>query len=237
LWVVAGLVVVGLCLLGGLAVVGGGVGLAALLGGATAPPRPTATQAPATTAATQPAWLAVDDFSDPASGFVTDADEDGGVAYAEGVLRITVLTEDIVWGSPSRRVAAADVRVTVELRQQSGPARNVLAVLCRYQDGDNYLALGISADGHAAIWQLRDGDTRWLVDWTAAPEAALEVGTAHLMEATCAGDRLALSLDGETLAEAAGPVPAAGDVGLLAGLRAEGALVAEFDDLLVTAAD
>jgi hypothetical protein len=237
LWVVIGLAVVGVCLVGGLAVVGGGVGLAALLGGATATPRATATRPPPTTAATQPAWLAIDDFSDPASGFVTDADEDGSVAYAAGVLRITVLTEDIYWGSPSRRVEAEDVRVTVELRQPSGPARNALAVLCRYQDGGNYVALGVSADGHAAIWQLRDGDTRWLADWTEAPEAALEAGTTHLLEAVCAGERLTLALDGETLAEASDPARAAGDVGLLAGLRAEGELVAEFDDLVVTAAD
>jgi hypothetical protein len=237
LWVVAGLAAVGVCLLGGLAMVGGGVGLAALLGGATATPRATATRVPPTAAATQPAWLAIDDFSDPASGFQTPADEDGGIVYADGVFRMTMLREGVEWLATAGRVAAADVQVSVEVRQQSGPARNELAVVCRYQDRDNYVALGVSADGQAAIWQRRAGDTRWLVDWTEAPGAVLETGTARVLEATCAGDRLALALDGEALAEATDPAPASGDVGLLAGLRAQGEMVAEFDDLLVTAAD
>jgi hypothetical protein len=63
------------------------------------------------------------------------------------------------------------------------------------------------------------------------------VGQPLVLEATCAGDALTLALDGETLAAAQDPAPAAGDVGLLAGLRAEGEMTAEFDDLLVTRAD
>jgi hypothetical protein len=239
LWLWLGLALVAVCGLGGLALVGGGVGLAALLGSPSAtPPRPTATRPAAATAVTTlPAWLAIDDFSDPASGFATRADEAGGVAYEDDVLRFTVLTEGIEWLSPSGRVEAAGVHITVEVQQHFGPERNELAVLCRFQDEYNYVALGISADGHAAIWQKRDGDTDWLLDWTEAPELDLGAEAAHTLAATCAGDTLRLEVDGEVVAEASDPAPAAGDVGLLVGLRAPGELVADFDDLVVTAAE
>ncbi len=214
----------------------GGVGLAAILGSptatvpsttATVPTGPTITAPPVT-------WLLVDDFSDPESGFPTLTDEQGSVAYSDGVLLFTVLVEEVEWRPPSRRVDAQDVSVTVLSTLRSGPPRSEWGILCRWQDGDNHVALAVSAAGQAGIWRKAAGEVEWLAPWAEVDSALLGRGGQLTLTATCAGDSLRLEAGGQLLAEAADPAPTPGDIALLARLLEPGEMIVAFDDLLVT---
>jgi hypothetical protein len=236
---------VALCLVGALALGGG----AALMGLFAPQPtaHPTATEPPADTPAPLPTGtpfgqLLVDDFSDPASGFGRIEDPDGSVVYADGVLRMTLLVELLEWFSLSGRVDAPDVAVEADVTQVSGPDRNELAVLCRFQPDDpdtpideqRYTAFAISGEGEYAVWQKRDGDLARLVEWTAAPSLETGAGIPHRLSVLCQGERLAFEVDAVPLAELTDPAPIRGDVALMAGLRTTGELVVEFDNVVVT---
>jgi len=222
----------------GALILGAGVGLAALMGnGDSVTPLAAVATATASSTPTAPLWLLADDFSDSESGFPTGSDADGGVEYIEGRLRITVLTDGIEWRSPSRRVNAEDVTVSVVVAAHSGPARSDLGVLCRWQDSDNFVALAINNDGQAAIWRKAAGEIEFLSDWHSAAGIGLGQGGQLDLTVTCAGEHLRLEAGGQVLAEADDPAPAAGDVALLARLREAGQLVVDFDDLIVAPAE
>jgi len=218
------------------ALLAGGLGLAALFGGEADTPSPATPNRSAGPTITAPpvALLLADDFSDPNSGFATLADEEGSVAYSDGVLLFTVLVEEVEWRPPSRRVVAQDVSITVSTTRRSGPPRSEWGVLCRWQGAENYVALAVSAAGQAGIWRRIDGENEWLAPWAEVEGALLGRGGQLTLTATCAGESLRLEAGGQLLAEAADPAPAPGDVALLARLLEPGEMVVAFDDLLVT---
>ena len=224
------------CLLG-LALLGGGA--FALYGTPSAAPLPSSTRLPTASPTAVPpptpsGQLLSDDFSEPSSGFAVQNDTDGGVAYVDGFLEVSVLRERVEWISPSERVASQDVDVQVVAWQVSGPARNEVAVLCRWMDQGNYTAFAISGDGTFSIWQKRDGETRRLRDWSPATDAAITSGEPQQIHVTCVGSSLAFEVNGVLLAEVTDPLPVGGDVALMAGLREPGKLVVRFDDIRVT---
>ncbi len=244
--VLGAVAVLALCLLTAV-VLGGGAALMAYLSPPAATARPTATERPTNTPPPPPTGtpvgqLVVDDFSDAASGFGRVDDEFGTVAYADGTLRMTLLVEALEWISLSGRVDTRNVSVDVDVTQVSGPDRNELAVLCRYLpddrgtpiDEERYVAFAISGEGEYSVWQKRAGEITRLVEWTTAPELVAGAGVSHHLTVSCQEERLYFEADGVTLAELVDPAPTAGDVALMAGLRAEGELVVEFDNVVIT---
>ena len=230
--------IVGLAVLGlaGIALLAGGTLAALLLPGSGSQTRPTATL-PLGLATAQPTpigQLLADDFSDPKSGFYVYSDEDGGVAYSEGTLRFSVLTEGARWYSPSRRVEAQDVVIEVTARQISGPALGEIGLVCRYRDLENFTALALRGDGQAAIWQVENGATNYLQDWTPVAGLQLQPGAPLQLQAECRAGDLQLQADGRLLAQALDPKPAAGDIVLMAGLAEPGELVIHFDEVVVS---
>jgi hypothetical protein len=252
LWLAIGLAVVGLA---GIALIGGGALVATLLPAQDAP-RPTATLpvVPTTVStlvstpdrfaeqalengeveAGRASLLLVDDFSTEGSGFAVLSDADGGVEYADGSLRFSVLTEGVRWYSPSGRVEVQDVVVEATARQVSGPAKSEIAILCRWRDLRQFTALALRGDGAVAIWQVWEGELSWLLEWTSGADLKLRPDVPLLLRATCQGEELRLEVDGTTLARVTDPRPASGDIALMAGLGEPGELVMLFDDVTVS---
>ena len=230
---IAGLAVLGLA---GVALVAGGALAALLLPGSGTQSRPTATlpQGLATAGPTPIGQLLADDFSDPLSGFAVRSDEDGGVAYAEGGLQFTALTEGVRWYSPSRRVEAQDVVIEATTLVVSGPPLGEIGVLCRFRDLEHFTALGLRGDGQAAIWQVENGATSYLQEWTPVSGLQLQPGAPLQLRAQCRAGDLRLEADGDLLAQAVDPQPAAGDIVLMAGLAEPGELVVLFDEVVVS---
>ncbi len=224
----------------GIAIIGGG----ALLGARTQTaeqPQPTATlpeiteplNSPSVSAQSDsmPNVLLADDFSAEGSGFAVLSDDDGGVQYAEGALEFTAFIEGVRWYSPSSRVDEQDVVIETSAQLLSGPALSELALLCRWRDLENFTALAVRADGSTAIWQLRDGETYVLKDWS--PEFSGFSDAPIAIRATCRGEELILEAAGRIVAEAIDAFPNTGDVALMAGLGAPGELKVLFDNLRV----
>jgi len=180
------------------------------------------------------AVLLADDFSAPGSGFAVLSDVDGGVRYADGALQFTVLTDGVRWYSPATRLDAEQVVIEAIAHLLSGPAFSEVALLCRWRDLENFTALAVRADGSAAIWQLRNGETYLLQDWaegfSGLPDVPID------LRATCQGKELRLEAAGVTVAEAIDPFPISGDIALMAGLSGQGRLLVLFDDVRVSRA-
>ncbi len=238
IWI-GGIVVLLACVVGGL-LAGGGL-IAAVRFSPTATIPATATPQPVPTiprtgpSPTPEGRLLADDFTDPSSGFAASSDQDGGVAYVDGQLKITVNRSGVDWFSPSGRVRDANVDIQVDIHQLSGPTASQWALICRWQDAGNYTALALNGDGQYAIWQTRGGGKpKYLQGWKPVPELAANAGAAHHVEAVCAEKTLSLKVDGTLLGSAQDPNPLAGDVALMAGLRAAGSMEIVFSHLVVT---
>ena len=230
---IAALAVLGLA---GVALVAGGALAALLLPGSGTQARPTATLplGMASAVPTPLGQLLADDFSDRASGFAVLSDEDGGVAYAEGTLQFTALTEGVRWYSPSGRIEAQDVLIEATTLVVSGPPLGEIGVLCRFRDLENFTALALRGDGQAAIWQVENGVTSFLQEWTPVSGLQPQPDAPLQLRAECRAGDLRLEADGRLLAQARDPRPAAGDIVLMAGLAESGELVVLFDDLTVS---
>jgi hypothetical protein len=232
-WLV-GAIAIGIAVI---AMVGVGALVAILTGSSDPLPPPTQLAATAQAASsvtdTPPNLLLEDDFSDPASGFAVLSDADGGVEYSDGALQFTVLTDGVRWYSPSARVDALNVVIEANVQLVSGPPLGEIALLCRWKDLNNFTALALRADGAAAIWLVRGGETSMLQDWAFAPSVDMVPGQLLQLRATCTEDELRLEAGGRTVVSMAEPATTSGDVALMAGLGEPGQLKVLFEDLRV----
>ncbi len=215
LWIGLALLL-GVCAIGAVVTLGGGALAIALAGSPT--PLPTATRI---TVEQPTATVAGEPTSTP--------DPDGGVTVDGDTTTITILRRSIEFSRPLELWGATDVLLQATARQESGPNRNEMGLMCRLQDDNNYAVLAISGEGNYSIWVRRNGDVQRLVDWTPSPVINQGVGAINQLEATCAGTSLRLRVNGVLVGEAEDPQPISGDVGLLAGLRDDGELVVTFE--------
>ena len=235
----AGIGLVALCLLGALALGGGGALYAILVAprvSATAPATITPIVEPTTTVAPTPAGqlLAVD-FALGKGGFgLRAADDSGGITYADDRLRFSVLQSGAEFYSTSGRVQAQDVRLEVDVQQTAGPEQSEFGAICRWQNGDNFTAFALGADGQYKIWQMANGQPKRLVDWTYVPALAGGGLDPHHLSITCMGAQLSLAVDNQVLGQTEDPNPVPGDVAVFAGLRAVGQLTVDFAKVIAS---
>jgi hypothetical protein len=157
-----------------------------------------------------------DDFSDPASGWSTEADETIYVDYDHNGYRIKVEERDtIAWGTPE--LDFKDVSIEVEAVKVSGPDDNMLGVMCRIQDDSHFYVLAISSDGYYFIGkyvgdQLEPiGSDEWQFS-----DAIHQGKTTNRLRAECIGDELTLYVNDIKVSQVIDGDYASGDVGLAA---------------------
>lgn len=224
---------------GVLLILGAGVaGYAILSRPQTATPTSTRPATPVVDATSVPTLVGLplsDDFSDPSSGFSQLQDADGSVAYADGRLLFTVERTSVEYVSTSERVGQADVSLSVSFEQIRGPAETEIGAVCRWgSEGEDYTAAAVSASGSYRFWQVRNGTTTTLVDWTASDLLQGVDQGQHRLGLACRGSEVILTFDNRHIGQAVDPDPVPGDIGLLAGLAGSPPLEVSFDDLQVT---
>lgn len=183
--------------------------------------------------------LFVDDFSNPASGWYSNGGPDTSGSYWEGgYLLAQSPPSQVVWALPGRMVTDTVVQATAT--KLGGDDDNIFGLLCRVQGtgqtGDFYAFL-ISSDGYFGITK-KSGDTLALIgqEMMLRHSAIRLGGEPNVITAVCAGNRLALYVNGEFVVETTDDQYASGQVGLLAGsLAAEGGTQILFDDFSVRA--
>jgi S1-C subfamily serine protease len=176
--------------------------------------------------------LFADDFSSPDSGWDRASDEDSSTDYEDGRYVIGITTTDLfAWANPG--LAFGDAVIDVDATQIDGPDNNDFGVICRYQDVDNYHRILISSDGYYAVFRRVDDESTPLIDWTRS--SAIKQGAAlNHLTVTCAGNRIALSVNGQFVAETFDDTFSDGDIGLTAGAFDEAGVQIAFDNLVVT---
>lgn len=183
--------------------------------------------------------LLQDDFSGEQQCGWREYSQGGAVVeIAEGSLNIsTSQTGQIWWSNVGRDFA--DVIVTVQARQTSGPNNNAYGVICRYQDENNFYIFLISGDGFYAIGKYESGKDQisYLTEnQEYIPSDLINQGIAtNLIRVSCVGNELSLSVNGLPLVTVMDDKFSAGDVGLGVSTLEPGTAVVQFDDLLVLA--
>ncbi len=175
-----------------------------------------------------------DDFSDDKSGWEVGEYDGGDVGYGDGYYFVTSTSSgSMMWGVANQ--SFDDIIISVEATQFSGPANNNngYGVMCRVQsDGSGYM-LYISGDGYASIVLASEGEFTALVDWTAS-DAVVQGNETNLIEASCLGSALSLSVNGELVAEAEDDTYAEGDIAFSATTFEDTMTEIHFDNLVVS---
>jgi hypothetical protein len=198
----------------------------------TAPTESLATAEPAATAE-PPAGLdgLIDDFSDPASGWDSRSGAEGSVGYENGEYVIQVNEADYsLWANPG--AVFGDVLIGVTARPTADSAPTDLGAICRYQDAGNFIYGEITSDGFYGISHMKNGDLKMLTGGGALRRSdAIREGTqANRVQLLCAGNRFALVVNDQVVAEIEANASASGDVGLIAGTFEKGGAQVRFDD-------
>ena len=154
-----------------------------------------------------------DDFSDPSSGWGTGTDELSSVEYVSGTLLVEVYDPNfITWSLPNEK-DYSDVRMEVDVRNDSSDEYTVLGVICHVQESQDFYFLGVDASGYYAIGKSVVGeDYVILTNGTSASVPGL--GQSFTVAADCGNGELALYVNGEQLASIEDSAFTSGYVGI-----------------------
>jgi hypothetical protein len=177
--------------------------------------------------------LLQDDFNDPDSGWEVEQFDSGSVGYANGkYFVISTESAAAMWGAAGRNYS--DVVIEVEATQVRAPSNsnNDYGVMCRLKfTGEGY-SFNISGDGFYSIQKMVDNEFSDLVEWTES--SAIRKGNAtNNLRIVCDGTKLALSVNGELLAEVNDNSFTSGDIALAATTYEMDATEIHFDNLIV----
>jgi len=163
-----------------------------------------------------PNAIFIDDFSNPASGWDRDRNDDHIIDYENGSYRIRVNKPHwTFWANPNKNFDG-DVIVEVDATKTGGPDDNEFGVICRYQNTDNFYLFTISSDGFAIISKIQDGKSVGLSSEMMQSTDAIHQGAAsNHIRAECKGNSLTLFVNDEEVANAVDSSFANGDVGLI----------------------
>ncbi len=187
-----------------------------------------------------PILLFADDFSDPNSGWERYREFDGILDYENGGYRMLVDTvNNMFWVQANLAEPLADVVVQVAVTRLSGPQDAPFGVICRLDDQNQYYYFFITSNGGYGIGkQIAQGGflSSQLIGMDAPGVSDAIHGSENEINeivASCAGQRLSLMVNGQLLVEVQDGDILQGDVGLLAGVRAEPKIDVWFDTIKV----
>jgi hypothetical protein len=159
-----------------------------------------------------------DDFSDRGSGWSVQYTEFRILDYYQEGYHISINSPEKV-AMTFLEVEYDDVHIVVDTRMIGGEDDNFFGVLCRYRDEENFYAAVITSGGEFAIIERLDGGGLDVVsgdDYTHSvvinPHMAL-----NLLDVSCIGNQIKLTVNGVLLAETTQDSLLSGDVGLIAG--------------------
>lgn len=171
-------------------------------------------------------------------GWATYSRNGAASAISDGVLTLTTSQPgQIWWTNPGR--SFDDVIISADVEHVSGPQDNAFGVICRYQSSDNFYVFLISSDGFYAIGKYQSGNEQ--VDYLSgdgeyvASEAINQGQARNSIRASCIGNELTLTVNGELLATVTDSTFVTGDIGLGVSTFEPGSLVVNYDNVRVLA--
>jgi hypothetical protein len=179
---------------------------------------------------TQHGIIYQDDFSDVTTGWPVQSDASGSVGYSNGQYFIEVDEPTFYnWVNGGENLADMVITVNTEVIQTTGNGE--YGLICRYQDNDNFYLLTITEDSKYAIILREKGNWVNLVDYSGFDRQSDPKNSK--IEASCIGNTLTLSVNGEILEKVNDNTVKNGDYGLIIGTDVKSGLRIAFDDLVV----
>ncbi len=173
-----------------------------------------------------------DDFSDPASGSWPEVSTSSStLGFADGAYRMTVLEPNYqVWAISG--YSYRNVRVEADMTRNAGPLINMMGLICRYQDGDNFYFFIVSSDGYYAVGKVRAGEITLVGQEMMAFSAAIRRDDNHL-RFDCVDSTLTGYVNDTMVAKTDDAAFRDGDTGLTSGAFEEAGVDVSFDNFVV----
>ncbi len=200
--------------------------------------------APGTPTPDLPAWVVEnqwqrvmgEDFSSNVNGWPVGEDSGGSYGFSDGAYAISVQEPgQLYWVTPQQQPPGGDVHLRVTAVFYEGSDENYFGVVCRLQDANNYYYLVITSQGRYTMGKLQNGSFRSFLPEGWAQSSAIQGSTANQIQATCAGDTLALYVNNELLRELDDTTFSTGQAGLLVSALADPGVEIRFDDFEIYA--
>ena len=129
-----------------------------------------------------------------------------------------------------------NVMVEVETRLVAGTDNNWHYLVCRAEDTDNYVASGISADGHVSVQFVVDNFISGGLPASSNDAVLTGSNAVNTMRLECIGSEIRFFVNDELIVELKDTTPVAGDIGLgVASLEGEFTEIA-FDNVVFSVA-
>ena len=189
---------------------------------------------PPTLTATQDIVLFADDFSDPASGWPTVQDTQGGYGYLQDGYHIYVNeVQGVFWAKTNRQ--DGNVSIHVDARPVAEGMNGYYGVRCRIQDDQNFYYFVVRTNGDYTIGKYKNDEFLRFFDWR--PSDAIKKGNqTNRLKADCAGNTLRFYVNNVMLDEMTDTDFVSGFSGIIAAaLDAQGFEVT-FNNFLITKA-
>lgn len=181
--------------------------------------------------------LLADDFTDTTGGWLRQTDAEASTDIIDGEFRIQVYVPRLAVFTYTNQ-PLRDVVITVEVYSPAtAPIDNLMGVVCRRRDDQNYYFMGVSADGYYGIGRVQAGVETLIhrpdANWDQS-DAILQNDARNQLAARCVGNTLSLSVNGVLLAETTDSAFNRGSVGLYGRSFREGQVEVRFDNLVVS---
>lgn len=129
----------------------------------------------------------------------------------------------------------SDIKVQVETQKLTGSNDSYLGIVCRYQDNQNHYRFFVTPDGYTGIVKVVNGESSVLPDGKMSyNHDVIQNDGTNLLEVSCVGNTLSLSVNGKLAVSADDDQLTQGDVGIFAETGQDGAGSFIFNQFIVT---
>lgn len=179
-----------------------------------------------------------DDFSSVDSGWTRQTSLEQTADYLDSAYVIVVDQAQVdVWGQPG--LDLNDVRVDAEAAHVDGPVDNAYGIACRLtgeRDDASYVYFMISSDGYYAVVRQHDRERTFLNpagDFEPLPAIDQTPKAVNRLSATCQGQTLSFSVNGQAVGTYTETELTHGDVAVMASSFNEPGVNILFDNVIV----
>lgn len=159
------------------------------------------------------------------------SDDDVVRELRDGALYMNVITENFI-GWTAYEGTFKDFYLEVDATHLAGPVDNIMGVLFRMQDSDNFYMAMLSSDGYAALGKWTIDGVEWLHEWEQTNVVARGEAVENQIGLLAAGSDIVFFVNDEEVSRVRDTAFASGQIALLAGTnKEEGNLEVSFDNL------
>ena len=183
-----------------------------------------------------PTLLFKDDFAKIDSGWDQYTGAEGAVNYDQGQYLIKIEQPNIyLWGTPGLNLT--DTTLQADAAYAAGPLNNEYGLICRFtKNGDksSFYFFVVSSDGYYASGKIVKNQLTYLdpSDFQASPVIKQGPTAVNHLAATCQGNTMTFTANGQPLSKFSDSELTHGDIGLLAGTFDEAGVAIHFDNVV-----